>query len=359
MTERKKRAVVFLFQPPNNLTLNYDKNWQPYDSDRPHFINFSDNLFFEKWEPEKRFLDEKESIWKEWLGSIFWDEVTEKDGIVSLTYLESNEDSELREGDLVIKLHRAFLAFRIAFPFRPPAYTRSKILICEFEGNQENYKITKVNSVQPQSGYVDPFYARNSSKEQSQWYYNNFHREDVLVNVADFYKKTEGHLIEFRKFCKENNCEDRLKYDPSQLWAAIYCFSKALQDHEIGFLVPNYVRGMDCLLTLSKKQGSKDFGKIIVGFLKDETFDNPFYEGFDLKKDLTDLYLVRNDCVHGRVWDYTFRENYKRKMETEELARLTFVAEDILRRLIKKFLFNEKLAELTFTREGTESYWNS
>lgn len=353
-TNIKKKYAVYLFGPPNNLRLNFDKNWQPYPSEEKHFIDFSDLVFFEKWEPKNRFEDTDNHIWKEWLGSIFWDEILKEDGVVSLVCLG---DEKSTDQSLSHEVYTAFNSFRIAYPFRPPAHYRSKILFGEYEGTKQDYTILTINSVQNQISYIDPFYAQNSSKEQSQWYYGNFHREEVLKEVAKFFERTDYCIKKFKDYCIEKNCEDRLGYDRSQVEKSIYAFNRALKNSHVSYVLPCFIRGLDCLLALKPGEGQSVFAERIIDFLSDEEFDNPFYTGFDLKKDLIDLYRVRNDCVHGRNWDYKFQEKYNRKMTKEELARFSFLAEDILRRFIKKFLFSDDLIENTFSRASIEAFW--
>lgn len=353
-TDINKKYAVYLFGPPNNLRLNFDTNWQPFDSKDKHFIDFSESVFFEKWEPKNRFENTEDHIWKDWLGSLFWDEMIKEDGVVSLVCLG---DIDSKDHELTNRIHIAFNSFRIAYPFRPPAHYRSKILIGEYRGDKHDYTILSINSVQNQISYIDPFYAQNSTKEQSQWYYGNFHREEVLKEVAKFFERTDYCIKEFKKYCIENECESRLNHDRSQVEKSIYAFNKALKNRHVSYVIPCFIRGLDCLLALKPGEGQIVFADRIIDFLCDETFENPFYQEFSLKSDLIDLYRLRNDCVHGRNWDYNFQEKYKRMMTKEELARFSFIAEDILRRFIKKFLFSDELIQNTFSRALIEEFW--
>lgn len=284
------------------------------------------------------------SHWKEWLGSISWDEIDQKKAILLISK-DSNtanildiENKELEETLYNVFRFLSFLEF-----IQPPGIEAISI---SGEGAQikSQIKLKDVRHFSKIKVWKRAFYWQDT--EFAKWVANSqvkmpsINDWESLVNLSwKLLFEKKGHTQLFESF---NSYEAALT-GPSDL----------------SFKIPNLIRSIEAIIALEKGKGQKEFVKRVLHLIGSMPSHFPYNVAKDCSDILSTLYELRTDCVHGKGFASTLKKNLGSSFSDKIVAKHEFVAEWSARKVLLFALTNTTLQAHLHDRDKLESYWKS
>lgn len=281
--------------------------------------------------------------WKEWLGTIFWEELTERDPLICITWQPAEATALNGENKkLLDKLNHLYHALLLTGPWKNDgrnAHTLTGTGQVDDSGNLKFEQISEVGhfNLWRHSHYydVDPVWRWQVQELRTQsaldsWKANFLAIEQIIANGQDNFLLT----------------------------LALMAFQSGLHDSLLDFRIPNFVRAIESIVALPAGQGKVEFARR-TNLLLPTTINLPL--GVDtnsITPILRDSYQVRSDSVHGKPFADTLRaalgENFQAELPKYELG-----IEMSVRYVIQNAIVNANFLSHSNARDVLENAWAS
>lgn len=256
---------------------------------------------------------EEVSYWKEWLGSMKWDSLMERQQLVLTSIL--SERPEVSDGESEMLSNRLAVAY-YAYLLASPSFG------CDGEFHHVSGQARSVATdvtLQSIKGLGDfrrikrPFYRRRPA----------------FIRVSPW-QEPDPWPERWREWIRVLDAAYEQKM-PVLLDIALASFATALRRTRLEFSIPDFVRAADCILATRQGKGKQDFVERTMQ-IAPELKKHWYVGGTDLEDRIRKLYDHRSHCVHGRV---PFLElNARGEPGADEAARFEYLAEIIARKVL-------------------------
>lgn len=289
----------------------------------------------------KDFLEtDQNQIWKEWLGSLFWEDITQRDSLICVTWMESARPDVLDHENEQLKVHLNHLyhALLLTGPWKTTGQNAHQLSGAgEIIGTDLKFKnIRDAGRVElwRHSGYYD-------SDPIWEW------QRQLLTNVAilDVWK-TNFLAIEN---LVSNHRDSLVGLGLMALWNGFH-------DGLLDFRIPNFVRAIETIVALPVRTGKVEFARRTKQLLP-QNFSCPL--GIDMNSIgpiLEEAYQVRSDCVHGKPFADTLRASLGTSFATE-LPKYELGIEMAARAVIQGAITNQNVLVNSTSRANFEASW--
>lgn len=140
---------------------------------------------------------------------------------------------------------------------------------------------------------------------------------------------------------------------------AVQSFSYGLEAHWVDFRVPNFIRAVESVISVSSNHSAKDFARKVSVFVPQSYLDLLGATRASLISRLEEMYQIRSDCVHGRPFAYTRQK--RARLEGEELknriAEDGFLAEICARAVLQAVVFHPAFHDVLGDRAKLDKVW--
>lgn len=277
--------------------------------------------------------------WSDWLGSLTWDRLSSPQYIIS-TWMKTETPEVLNQENETLreKVSTIFRSLCLVGPFRPPddAYL--------FSGHGT------IENGHPRAADIRSF------TEVKVWTQAMFYGQ-----WDEFTKWAEGGLFRAETLETWKTCSEHLFYlfrkgaDHRQILEGYRSFEEALAGTQLEFKIPNLVRTLECIIEC---WGKEQFAERVLYLLGPPDPSFPFTISSSTEELLKDLYQLRNDCSHGKIFAYSLEKKSGRAPEDKLIAKFEFLAEWAARKVLRDSFKNATVLQNTSNRDVLIEAWN-
>lgn len=304
-------------------------------------FHFDDNTFLFRGSISQYLSTQGNEHWKEWLGTIFWEELTDREPLICITW-QPMEASALNGENIALssKLNHLYHALILTGPWKNDgrsAHTLTGTGQVSSSGILSLEEISEVGhfNLWRHSHYYDaePTWSWQVEKLRSQnaldlWKSNFLAIEQVIENGADNFLLT----------------------------LALMAFHGGLHDNLLDFRIPNFVRSIEAIVGLPAGQGKVEFARR-TGLLLPPTIDLPLgVDQTSIGPILKNSYQVRSDSVHGKPFADTLRSALGINFQAE-LPKYELGIEMSARYVIQNAITNANFLSHSSSRNVLENAW--
>lgn len=286
------------------------------------------------------FQGEGSKHWSDWLGSLTWERLSTPQYLLS-TWMEAKTPEVLdHENELLReKVSMIFRALPLVGPFRPPddAYLFSGQGIIE-NGHPKATDIRSFTEIKIWTRAM--FYSQ--WEEFTAWAETELYRPETL----ETWRNCSNHLVDL--FRKASSYRQILEGHRS--------FEEALAGTQLEFKIPNLVRTLECVIDC---WGQEQFAKRVLHLLGQPANSLPFSISSNAEELLKDLYQLRNDCSHGKIFAYSLEKKLGRAPDENLVAKYEFLAEWAARKALNDSFTNQSVLQHTSNRDVLIEAWKN
>lgn len=280
--------------------------------------------------------------WEEWLGSLTWNRITENKLILS-TWTETKTPEILDEENnkLQSKLLSIFRILPLIAPLTPPF---EEVFIFSGKGTisangllAENIRaFSKVNC------WTRSYYNEHHWSEFHEWAKNKVMKPTLLDSWKSVYNNYQKLFI--------NNNNNR------QLLECYRSFEEAMKSTQLEFKIPNLVRAIESVVVC---KGFKEFADLTLYLTKEPDSLLPYSISTNTKSLLQELYHLRNDCSHGKIFAYSLEKKLGKAPDATIIAKFEFLAEWAARKILTDSFMNTTILQNTKNRDTLVDAWKN
>ncbi len=270
--------------------------------------------------------------WKEWLGSLRWEEIVDHGRRIVLLHVASarpevNDDENVELQETLAVGWEALLLTRQLFPFAGESWI--------ITGQLDGERLASVRSAHPLGPVVQPFYTtRKNHTEKLPW------------------REPDPWLEHWRELCEHMHANAASW--PAIIRVAVYSFVEALQNETIEFKIPNCVRAAEAIVAVPRGQGKRMFAERVLR-IAPSLASHWFVGVSDLDERLRELHQHRSDCVHGKVpFDQLVAAG---DAGADRAAWFEYLAEIVARETILFAIHSPALLAAAASRPSLEAAW--
>ncbi|MFT3711713.1 MAG: hypothetical protein QM817_29090 [Archangium sp.] len=275
------------------------------------------------------------SHWREWVGSIEWDALTKEQLLID-TRRVSERPEVMDQDNLLVEtaLERVRTALLLAGPVGF-MHGPTRILSGEATGPLPSDRLRSIRRL-PRRGdeVVRPFcmsredyWDRRPQDCDANW------EERLSDNLRLLTRAETGGV-------------------PRLLFFGLLAFQRAFEALEIEFKIPECVRAAESILGLPRNGGGqREFADRVLR-IAPELRTDWYVGGDDIHTRLVNLYVHRNDCVHGKIPFAALAAD----TGPDEAARFDYLAEATARAALRKALSRNDL-DIFRDRARLEAAW--
>ena len=278
------------------------------------------------------------SHWREWVGSLEWEALTKTQLMVDTRMMSAR--AEVMDGDnqqLEATLSRVRRALLLVGPVGLVS-GETRILSGEAEGQAPTDRLKSIRRlprrgetvVRPYCCSRETFWTARPRDSEEGWL--NRWRDAIALLVA----AERGGL-------------------PPLLFFGLLAFERSFESFEIEFKIPDCVRATEAILGLPRVGGGQNAFADRVLALVPELEHDWYVGGSGLRERLVQLYVHRNECVHGKVpFGVLVAEG---RDGPEEAARFDYLAETVARAVLLRALRHPNGRAIFCDRAALEAAW--
>ncbi|MBN22606.1 MAG: hypothetical protein CL678_15085 [Bdellovibrionaceae bacterium] len=286
------------------------------------------------------------NCWKEWLGTLLWEELVSDNKLVLITFGDDDESEILNSTNqqLVNKLYNVFRVLPLVTTLSGPRHEPISITGRVEIEDDERFKIKDIREISRYRSWPDSFY----------W------REKEFLDLRRSYE-TNSKLIENWDFIS-TYCSDKIFKLGSklQLIESYRSFEAAFfSTPKLEFKIPNLVRSVESIIGLPRGQGKAEFYKRVQYLCGVPEISEPYGIHEHYKNLLENLFQIRSDCVHGKPFAWSLRKELGESFSDTTVAQYEFLSEWIARRTLLNVRENQNLLNACESRDQLETYWDT
>jgi hypothetical protein len=287
------------------------------------------------------FLDSNslDSHWKEWIGSMSYDELKRDCDTVLFSWGET-ASPEILDGENETLRSRSFELIRMLPMVTSHCFAHTNhIFSLTGQGtfNQDKYTIVDVRSVltwppfrrsfffEPELNLECPFFSPND-------FLSTWKKIAKLVNDKIFIRKNRQLLEGYRSI------------------------EEAFRTNQLEFKIPNLVRAIECLVDC---RGADDFSEKVAWFNGPPAEESVFKLAERYSEDLRLLYQLRNDCSHGKEFGWSLKKQLPGQFGEKLVARYEALAEWAARAAFFRAITDESLEGIFLNRDSLIEGWQN
>lgn len=284
-------------------------------------------------------LDSEVRHWREWVGSLEWEALTKTQLMVDTRVVSARAevmdgDNQLVEATLARVRRALLLAGPVGF-----VSGETRILSGEAEGLAPTDRLKSIRRL-PRRGetIVRPY----CCSRETFW-------------TARPRNPEEGWLDRWRGAMALLAAAERGGLPPL-LFFGLLAFERSFESLEIEFKVPDCVRATEAILGLPRGAGGGQnaFANRVLALVP-ELEQDWYVGGSGLRERLVQLYVHRNECVHGKVpFGGLVTEG---RDGPEEAARFDYLAETVARAVLLQALRHPNGRAMFCDRTALEAAW--
>ncbi len=303
-------------------------------------FKFDDNTLFFNGSLKESIDTSESKHWKEWIGSLAWDQLT-GDNCIVLSYVPTKTPSVLDQEnkDLTDKV---FDIYRVLPLVQPLYYPHNEIITISGAGKAEGGKLTffDVREVGRNKPWMDSGYLRHHKSLRNEKFALEPNPQffDAWRSINDLF------VLHFRK-----------GNSPEQLLESYRSFEDGFRNTHLEFKIPNHVRSVECILGLKRGQGGSHFADRVLKLVP--LLAVPF-SSEPIRQQLINLYQIRSDCVHGKKIAWSLKNELKNEFSDQVVYEYEFLAETIAREVLKLAMSKKEIWQFLGTREEIEDAWD-
>ncbi len=284
-------------------------------------------------------LDSEVSHWRAWVGTLEWEALTATQLMVDTRMVSAR--AEVMDGDnqqLEETLARVRWALLLVGPVGLVS-GETRILSGEAEGPASTDRLRTISRmpsrgdrvVRPYCCSSEPFWIQRPRNSEEGWL--NRWRETVALLVA----AEQGGL-------------------PPLLFFGLLAFVRSFESLEIEFKIPDCVRATEAVIGLPKGAGGGQnaFADRVLALVPELERDW-YVGGCGVRERLVQLYVHRNECVHGKVPFGSLVAELRDG--PEEAARFDYLAETVARAVLLRALRHPDRRAIFRDRAALEVAW--
>lgn len=304
-------------------------------------FHFDDHTFAYKGSLNNYLSAEDNEHWKTWLGTLFWETITEKNPLICLAWKTTETpalDQEIHQ--LLDKLDRLYHALLLSGAWKNDGREAHTLTGTGQVDSAGNLKFERISQVGHFNLWRHPTYYESVGVWD--WQFQGLKTQKALDFWKDNFSAIE-HVI-------GNGQKNFL------LTLALMAFQNGLHDTMLDFRIPNFVRAIEAVVALPAGKGKAEFTKR-SGVLLPSTFSLPL--GVDEKSItpiLQESYQVRSDSVHGKPFADTLRASLGANFQAE-LPKYELGIEMAARYVIQNAIRNAKILGHSNQRDVLEAAW--
>lgn len=307
--------------------------------DRPFF--FDNNTFAIHKSFSDYFNTSDNAHWKEWLGTLFWEDITTRNPLICLTWKETTCTALDHENvSLLDKLNKLYHALLLTGPWKNDG-RQAHSLTGTGEIIENTIKLNNLSEV----GHINLW--RHSSYYEVDPIWNWQSQELLNVNSLEKWKTNFSGI------------EKVISNGSQNLLISLGCMAlqSGFHDGLLDFRIPNFVRAIETVVALPIKTGKVEFAKRTKQLLPSK-FTYPL--GVDLNtidSILENAYQVRSDCVHGKPFADTLRVTLGTNFSSE-LPKYELGIEMAARAVLENAITNQTILANSNSRLSLEAAWS-
>ncbi len=284
-------------------------------------------------------LDADVSHWREWVGSLEWEALTKTQLMVDTRVVSAR--AEVMDGDNQLVEARLARVRRGLLLAGPAGFVsgETRILSGEAEGRAPTDHLRSIRRlprrgqtiVRPYCCSRETFWTTRPRNSEEGWL--NRWRDAIALLAA-----TERDGV------------------PPLLFFGLLAFERSFESFEIEFKIPDCVRATEAILGLPRGAGGGQnaFADRVLALVP-ELEQDWYVGGSGLRERLVQLYVHRNECVHGKVpFGLLVADG---RDGPEEAARFDYLAETVARAVLLRALRHPNARAMFSDRAALEAAW--
>jgi hypothetical protein len=280
------------------------------------------------------------NYWSQWLGSIEWDFLKDRELYLSIV-IESKDPKTNNREDIEImgELEDVYRSLMISGPFR--TQDRGPI---SFTGHGEVkddiINIHRIHSVS----------RLNSWNESHYMYEKGYHGRKIRC------LKSSGAIEKWASIARDLGAVRKMnKNKSSVILVALESFRRGLESTYLDFRLPYFVRATESVVAARRGKTKEDYISRSLKLLKDKPI--PLFVGpnSNLESLLNDVFELRNGFIHGMPYGWKILNKLNLKSKTR-IAQYAYLAEESARRCLVYALGTPALIEASGNRNTLEEW---
>ncbi|MFI5308354.1 MAG: hypothetical protein ACHQ53_13425 [Polyangiales bacterium] len=275
--------------------------------------------------------------WKEWLGSLQWEQHTRGRRMVLVTMPSERPEVIDHENDqLRNRIARAWYGLLLAAPLHP-VQGEARCVTGEVQSLDP---APRLHSIRDEGGFGKasrPLYASSEGfTSNSPWRTPDlwFDRWVYWTSIVD-----QAFAVGL----------------PDIIDVALFAFRMALGRGRLEFSIPEFIRTAECILAVPAQNGGRKVFAQRALQIAPDLGQHWYIDTKTLRERFQALYQHRSDCVHGKVPFAVLRQQGKEGVE--EASRLEFLAEALAREALRHALSDPTKFPLFDDRNTLEDAW--
>jgi hypothetical protein len=278
-----------------------------------------------------------EPHWRDWLGSIRINELTQDCDTIIVTFKPSDRPDVLDQGNKALSARVSNLIRTL--PLATAYNSASSNGFFLMSGQALSSASSIVFKDIRESGLIPNFVRPHYLGSESQYECPFFEADSFLTTWRDL-----DRLI-ISKVSLENR----------QILECFRSFQESFSGSQLEFKVPNLVRSVECLIDCRR---ADDFAAKVSGFIGSPPMESTFSIHSGFKEHLVALYQLRNDCVHGKPFGYSLGKNGS-DVNSDSASFYEALAEWVARETLKYALARSELVYAFKDRGSLERAWRT
>ncbi len=306
-----------------------------------HPFYFDETTYIQTASLSNDFKSEQSIHWVGWLGTIVWDSLSHPQHIIK-TWKTTVTPGIFDEDNLNLKskVTEIFNSIKLVGPLKAPS--RACILTGDGILKDGLLVASTIKEFTEMKTWISAFFFQNWDDDIINWTKGQVGGTHVL----DVWKRCWNKLVNLLKN----------QTDYQQLVEAHRSFEEALSNSQLEFKIPNLVRALECIVDC---WGNLQFAERVMYLLGHPDTSLPFEISENTDVLLQDLYQLRNDCSHGKIFAYSMEQKLHRMPSDREIGRYEFLSEWAVRKLLNDSLQNPIMLQISKNRATVESAWKN
>lgn len=282
-------------------------------------------------------------FWREELGRGAWDAVSVGHGLALSCEIETATPGVLdRENQTLQKrLLDAYRLLPLVGELRGP-FSQSYVFSGDGRAQAGIISANDVREVGPAESWISAHYQDEGWDAYFARYTEVFRQNDLLTSWSRVLVAANRDIFEPTAL--------------RQIVEAYRSFDEALKSGQLEFKVPNLIRATEGVLA---SWGEASFADRFIHLLGPDPTYFGLTDELDLRARLSDLYRLRNDCVHCKPFGYSYRANHGVETPADMVSTLEYIAEWGARRAILGCFSNPSLRPVLGSYYDLEDAWRA
>lgn len=284
-----------------------------------------------------------DGFWREELGRGAWADISTEHGLALSCEMETTTPGALDQDNQALqrRLLNAYRIIPLVSELRAP-FTQSFVFSGDGRAQAGVISATNVREIGPVDSWIRAHYQDHGWDDYFRRYEEVLEQNDLLTSWSRVLEASNRDLFE----------QTALR----QIVESYRSFDEALKSGQLEFKMPNLVRAMEGILA---SWGEATFTDRFIHLLSPEPTHFGFIDEAELRANLSDLYRLRNDCVHCKPFGYSYRANHGTDITADVVATLEYIAEWGARRSILGCFTNDSLRPVLNSYYNLEEAWRS